>query len=88
MIAAETAKRFQVAGWRGESRQAGPGISGVGPLPGLSPLVAMVTAAGALALVLAVPVGTASATSSQPKTVKVSTAKVAGIGTVLTTALV
>ena len=45
----------------------------------------MVTAAGALALVLAVPVGTASATSSQPKTVKVSTAKVAGIGTVLTT---
>jgi predicted lipoprotein with Yx(FWY)xxD motif len=45
----------------------------------------MVTAAGALALVLAVPVGSASATSSQPKTVKVSTAKVAGIGTVLTT---
>ena len=61
-------------------------MSGVGPLPGLSPLEAMVTAAAALALVLAVPAGTASASSSQPKTIKVSTAKVAGVGTVLTTA--
>jgi len=46
----------------------------------------MVTAASALALVLAVPAGTASASSSQPKTIKVSTAKVPGVGTVLTTA--
>jgi len=46
----------------------------------------MVTAASALALVLAVPAGTASASSSQPKHIKVSTAKVAGVGTVLTTA--
>jgi predicted lipoprotein with Yx(FWY)xxD motif len=46
----------------------------------------MVTAVSALALVLAVPAGTASATSTTHKTVKVSTAKVTGIGTVLTTA--
>ncbi len=46
----------------------------------------MVTAAAALALVLAVPAGTAGATSTTHKTVKVSTAKVTGIGTVLTTA--
>ena len=45
----------------------------------------MVTAAAVLALVLAVPAGIASATSSQAKTVKVSTDKVTGIGTVLTT---
>ena len=35
---------------------------------------------------LAVPGGPASAPSSQPKTIKISTAKVAGVGTVLTTA--
>jgi predicted lipoprotein with Yx(FWY)xxD motif len=39
-----------------------------------------------LALVLAVPAGPAGATASKAKTVKVSTAKVAGVGTVLTTA--
>jgi predicted lipoprotein with Yx(FWY)xxD motif len=43
-------------------------------------------AAFSLALVLAVPGGTAGATSSHAKTVKISTDKIAGIGTVLTTA--
>ncbi len=38
-----------------------------------------------LALVLAVPGGTAGANGTQAKTVKVSTAKIAGVGTVLTT---
>ncbi len=38
-----------------------------------------------LALVLAVPAGTAGANGTQAKTVKISTAKIAGVGTVLTT---
>ena len=42
-------------------------MSGVGPLPGLSPSVAWSPRHLALALVLAVPAGTASASSSQPK---------------------
>ena len=43
-------------------------------------------AALSLALVLAAPAGSAGATTTTGKTVKVSTAKVAGVGTVLTTA--
>jgi predicted lipoprotein with Yx(FWY)xxD motif len=46
----------------------------------------MVAAAAALALVLAVPAGAASAASKTQKTLTVSTAKVTGVGTVLTTA--
>ncbi len=38
-----------------------------------------------LALVLAVPGGTAGATGTQAKTIKISTAKISGVGTVLTT---
>ena len=53
---------------------------------GTHPVRGVVTAAALLALLLAVPAGTATATSSRHKTVKVSTAKVTGIGTVLTTA--
>jgi predicted lipoprotein with Yx(FWY)xxD motif len=47
-----------------------------------------VLAAGALsaALVLGAPAGTAGATSSHPKTIKVSTAKIPNVGVVLTTA--
>ena len=46
----------------------------------------LVAAALSLALVLAAPAGSAGATTTTGKTVKVSTAKVAGVGTVLTTA--
>lgn len=74
-------------GWRtgrvpagGARRVWGQAVAGTLSVAGL------VTAAFALALVLAVPAGTASATTSHAKTVKVSTAKVAGVGTVLTTA--
>ena len=45
----------------------------------------LAAAAFALALVLAAPAGTAGATTTTGKTVKISTAKVAGVGTVLTT---
>ena len=69
--------RVPAAGTRRVWRRAAAGTLSVG---------GVVTAAAALALVLAVPAGTANATSSTHKTVKVSTAKVMGIGTVLTTA--
>ena len=46
----------------------------------------LVAAALSLALVLAAPAGSAGATTTTGKTVKVSTAKVAGVGTVLTSA--
>ncbi len=46
----------------------------------------LAAAALSLALVLAAPAGSAGATTTTGKTVKVSTAKVAGVGTVLTTA--
>jgi predicted lipoprotein with Yx(FWY)xxD motif len=46
----------------------------------------LVAAALSLALVLAAPAGSAGATTTRGKTVKVSTAKVSGVGTVLTTA--
>jgi predicted lipoprotein with Yx(FWY)xxD motif len=45
----------------------------------------LAAAAFSLALVLAVPGGTAGATATNAKTVKISTAKIAGVGTVLTT---
>lgn len=47
--------------------------------------VGVAAAASSLALVLAVPGGTAGATGNQAKTVKISTAKISGVGTVLTT---
>jgi predicted lipoprotein with Yx(FWY)xxD motif len=46
----------------------------------------LAAAAFALALVLAAPAASAGATTTTGKTVKISTAKVAGVGTVLTTA--
>ena len=46
----------------------------------------LTAAALSLALVLAAPAGSAGATTTTGKTVKISTAKVAGIGTVLTSA--
>ena len=80
------AKKIQVAGrWR-ESRQAGPDVSGVGPLPGLSLRPGWPPRALSLAVVLAAPAASAGATTTTGKNVKVSTAKVAGVGTVLTTA--
>jgi predicted lipoprotein with Yx(FWY)xxD motif len=48
--------------------------------------VGLAAASLSLALVLAVPAGPAGATASNAKTVKISTAKVGGLGTVLTTA--
>jgi predicted lipoprotein with Yx(FWY)xxD motif len=46
----------------------------------------LAAAALSLALVMAAPAGSAGATTTTGKTVKISTAKVAGVGTVLTTA--
>jgi predicted lipoprotein with Yx(FWY)xxD motif len=65
---------------RGARRIWGRAVAGTLSAAGL------VGASLSLALVLALPGGPAGASSSQPKTVKVSTAKVAGVGTVLTTA--
>jgi predicted lipoprotein with Yx(FWY)xxD motif len=47
--------------------------------------VGLAAASLSLALVLAAPGGTAGATTTHGKTVKISTAKIAGVGTVLTT---
>jgi predicted lipoprotein with Yx(FWY)xxD motif len=65
---------------RGARRVWGRAVAGTLSAAGLA------AASLSLALVLAVPGGTASASSSKPKTIKVSTAKVPGVGTVLTTA--
>ena len=56
------------------------------PVAGALSAAGLVAVALSLALVLAAPAGSAGATTTTGKTVKVSTAKVAGVGTVLTTA--
>ena len=70
-----------------ESRPAGPDESGVGPLPGLSPPLDWPPRRSPSPWSWRCPAGTAGATGSgaHAKTVKISTAKVAGVGTVLTT---
>ncbi len=64
---------------RGARRVWGRAVAGTLSAVGLS------AAAFSLALVLAVPGGPAGATGNQAKTVKISTAKISGVGTVLTT---
>jgi predicted lipoprotein with Yx(FWY)xxD motif len=81
--------RQDPGGWKAEGVPARGarrvwGLAVAGTLSALG----LVAAAFSIALVLAVPAGPAGATGSgsHAKTIKVSTAKVAGVGTVLTTA--
>jgi predicted lipoprotein with Yx(FWY)xxD motif len=74
------AKRAEGVPARGARRVWSRAVAGTLSAAGL------VAASLSLALVLAVPGGPAGATASKAKTVKISTAKVAGVGTVLTTA--
>jgi predicted lipoprotein with Yx(FWY)xxD motif len=64
---------------RGAGRLWGQAVAGTLSAVGLA------AAAFSVALVLAVPGGTAGATGTHAKTVKISTAKISGVGTVLTT---
>jgi predicted lipoprotein with Yx(FWY)xxD motif len=74
------ARRAEGVPARGARRVWGRAVAGTLSAAGLA------AASLSLALVLAVPGGPAGATSTHAKAVKVSTAKVAGVGTVLTTA--
>ncbi len=83
----DTLKDADPGGWevgrapvRGARRSWGRAVAGALSTGGLA------AAAFALALVLAAPTASAGATTTTGKTVKISTAKVAGVGTVLTTA--
>ena len=74
-------------GWK-EGRVPARGAGGVGrqAVAGALSAAGLAAAALSLALVLAAPAGPAGATTTTAKAVKVSTAKVTGVGTVLTTA--
>ena len=87
MAAAGHSENADPGGWevgrapvRGSRRSWGRAVAGALSTGGLA------AAAFALALVLAAPTASAGATTTTGKTVKISTAKVAGVGTVLTTA--
>jgi len=80
-------RREEQGGWKVERVPAGgAGRVGRQAVAGALSAAGLAAAALSLALVLAAPAASAGATTATGKTVKVSTAKVAGVGTVLTTA--